>query len=107
MIDPGLPGHFRRAILALCLLLLGQVSPALAGSDRLIIDPFIRADWPGYKATYRKGRATYHISVENPERVVGGVKQIRVDGVALKNPADGVLLKDDGEHHEVEVILGG
>lgn len=66
MIDPGLSGHFRRAVLALCLLLLGQVAPALAGSVRLYWDPNTEPDLAGYVLVYGSASGVYSSSVTLP-----------------------------------------
>jgi cyclic beta-1,2-glucan synthetase len=78
----------------------------LEGGRTLFIDPLIPSDWPAFQATVRKGGARYEIDVQNPERVLAGVKRILVDGVSLPRPADGVSLIDDGKRHRVEVIMG-
>ena len=52
MISTGLPGQFRRVMLTLCLLLLIQVAPALAGSVRLYWDPNTEPDLAGYVLVY-------------------------------------------------------
>ena len=56
--------------------LLG-IRPTLKG---LLIDPSIPAEWDGFtvERTYRGHRL--HIRVENPEHVMHGVKEIRVNG---------------------------
>ncbi|MBQ6420920.1 MAG: hypothetical protein IJK02_07615 [Clostridia bacterium] len=56
--------------------LLG-IRPTLKG---LLIDPSIPAEWDGFtvERTYRGHRL--HIRVENPDHVMHGVKEIRVDG---------------------------
>ncbi|HAE57974.1 MAG TPA: glycosyltransferase 36 associated protein, partial [Anaerolineae bacterium] len=70
----------------------------------LRISPCIPKDWPGFKVDYRFGSTHYKISIENPDKVNRGVKQVFVDGVLL---ADSLIpLVDDGQAHEVQVILG-
>ncbi|MBR0510082.1 MAG: hypothetical protein IJJ85_08185 [Clostridia bacterium] len=56
--------------------LLG-IRPTVKG---LLIDPSIPAEWDGFTAerTYRGKRL--HIRVENPEHVMHGVKEIRING---------------------------
>ena len=56
--------------------LLG-IRPTLKG---LLIDPSIPAEWDGFtvERTYRGKRL--HICVENPEHVMHGVKEIRING---------------------------
>ncbi len=78
-------------------------------ANRLVIDPCIAADWPGFAVTIRHGGASYEIVVENPDGVHTGVAAVRLDGedVALEAgvPAS-VPWRDDGEAHRVEVRLG-
>jgi cyclic beta-1,2-glucan synthetase len=74
--------------------------------NRLVIDPIIPADWPGFEATYRKGRSVYTIKVRNPDRVAGGVARVTLDGAEQRAPARGVLLADDGKQHTIEVTMG-
>jgi cyclic beta-1,2-glucan synthetase len=72
--------------------------------DRLHLDPCIPADWPGFEITYRHRSATYHIIIENPEKVERGVRSVMVDDAGQ---SDGVVpLADDGRTHEVRVTLG-
>jgi cyclic beta-1,2-glucan synthetase len=74
----------------------------LRGS-RLVLDPHISSKWPRYEITYRYRSATYHITVENPQGVQGGVQRLDVDG----RVCDAIDLIDDGGRHEVRVVLGG
>jgi cyclic beta-1,2-glucan synthetase len=72
--------------------------------DRLRINPRIPAEWNGFELDYRRGRATYRIKVENPERSGRGVRTIEVDGAPA---SDGLIpLADDGAAHLVRVVLG-
>jgi cyclic beta-1,2-glucan synthetase len=70
----------------------------------LRLDPRIPGDWPGFEVTYRHRSSTYHLVVENPQRVEGGVAGVWLDGAEV--PAGKVLLGDDGRAHEVRVVLG-
>ncbi|MBN1304180.1 MAG: hypothetical protein JXA13_07065 [Anaerolineales bacterium] len=70
----------------------------------LRIDPCVPADWPGFSLTYRYGKSSYHIHVENPERVNQGVVEATLDGEALQTSV--IHLADDGKRHEVTVRLG-
>jgi cyclic beta-1,2-glucan synthetase len=72
--------------------------------DRLRVEPRIPAAWEGFELTYRRGRSTYRIAVENPERSGRGVRSVEVDGRPAA--ADGFPLVDDGATHEVRVVLG-
>jgi len=70
----------------------------------LNINPCIPSHWPGFKVDYRFGATHYKINVENPSHVNRGVTQILLDG----NPLTGGLipLTDDGQLHEVQVVMG-
>ncbi len=73
--------------------------------DRLRVEPCVPASWPGYEITYRRGSATYHVRVENPQGVERGVSSITLDGQPC---ADGAVPLTHGDGtHEVVVIMGG
>jgi cyclic beta-1,2-glucan synthetase len=72
--------------------------------NRLRLEPCVPDRWPSYEVTYRYRSATYHITVENPQRVQRGVKAVTLDGSCAEG---GVIeLADDGKRHEVRVTLG-
>ena len=68
------------------------------------INPCIPRNWPGFKVDYRFGTTHYKISVENPNNVNRGIRQVMLDG----NPLPGSLipLVEDGQTHEVKVVMG-
>jgi cyclic beta-1,2-glucan synthetase len=70
----------------------------------LQINPCIPIDWSGYELTYRYGETSYRIRVENPDSVNRGVKQVTLDGDEL--PGKDVPLLEDGQQHEVRVLMG-
>ena len=72
--------------------------------DSLRFEPCIPSRWPGYEVTYRFGSATYHVHVDNSAGAGRGVRAVTTDG----RPAEGgtVPLRDDGQAHEVRVVLG-
>jgi cellobiose phosphorylase len=70
----------------------------------LNIQPCIPRDWPGFEVDYRFGAALYHLRVSNPHRICSGVQSIDLDGSALDGT--GVPLTDDGQEHELRVIMG-
>jgi cyclic beta-1,2-glucan synthetase len=72
--------------------------------DKLVIDPCVARDWPGFTITYRFGSATYRVRVDNAAGVERGVKWVEVDGV--KQEGNAVPLADDGRTHEVVVVMG-
>jgi cyclic beta-1,2-glucan synthetase len=71
---------------------------------RLVLDPCIPRDWPGFEATVRDGATGYFIRVRNPDGVARGIARVEFDGRALR----GAVLPrpDDGRMHEVTVELG-
>jgi cyclic beta-1,2-glucan synthetase len=71
---------------------------------RLVIEPCIPRDWPGFELIYRKGKSQYRIKVENPHNVCRGVATVELDGLSL--PDGEVQLPDDGLMHEMRVVLG-
>jgi cyclic beta-1,2-glucan synthetase len=77
--------------------------------DRLRIDPCIPKDWPGFQITYQhRGKqqvSRYEIAVENPDKVGRGVRRVELDGQTL-DAADAVALVDDGQTHQLRVVLG-
>jgi cellobiose phosphorylase len=58
--------------------------------DRLIIEPVIPDDWPGFTLTFRYGRTVYRIEVTN-----GGERS-----------GEAIQLKDDGGSHAIRVNAG-
>jgi cyclic beta-1,2-glucan synthetase len=50
--------------------------------------------------------ARYEISIENPQRVCGGVVYAELDGKALPDGQAKIALIDDGRVHRMRVILG-
>ena len=70
--------------------------------DELKIDPCIPADWKSFRATRVFRGASYEIIVNNPDGVMKGVKEIRIDGV----PSDRIKPSRTGSRHVVEVTLG-
>ena len=72
--------------------------------DTLHIEPCIPTGWPGYEVTYRHRSATYRIRVENPAGADRGVWSVAMDGQPI--PGGAVPLRDDGQVHDVRVVLG-
>ncbi len=72
--------------------------------ERLQIDPCVPRWWRDFEITYRRGRTTYHIRVENPHGFSRGVASVAVDGTIQS--ADEISLTDDGQTHIVGVVLG-
>jgi len=72
--------------------------------DRLRIDPCIPRFWREFELTYRRGKATYRIKVENPHSLCRGVARVEIDGAVSQG--DQIVLTDDGRSHDVRVLLG-
>ena len=77
------------------------IRPAL---DGLEIDPCIPSSLKGFTVTRTFRGTVYHISVENPEGVQKGVKQLYVDNVLLQGNL--IPPQAPGGSTEVKVILG-
>ena len=72
--------------------------------ERLQIDPCVPRWWRDFEITYRRARATYRIKVENPHGFSHGVATVELDG-AMQHDGE-IPLTDDGQTHEVRVVLG-
>lgn len=72
--------------------------------DRLKLDPRIPKRWPGFEIIYRWGESSYHIHVDNSAGVNQGVGEIILDGHTVED--DSIPLIDNGEEHEVLVLMG-
>lgn len=70
--------------------------------ETLEIDPCIPADWKEFKADRVWRGAEYKITVQNPDGVMKGVKEILIDGRKVEN----IPAFPAGECHEVTVIMG-
>ena len=72
-------------------------------AGRLILTPCIPKDWREFEIHYRFGSALYHIRVENPQGVSGGVMRLTLDGKPCESKY--LALLDDGREHTVHAIL--
>lgn len=70
--------------------------------DSLTIDPCIPAQWKEFQAVRVWRGAAYEIRVSNPNSVMKGVKEIRVDGELTER----ILPKEAGNRHIVEITMG-
>ena len=70
----------------------------------LNINPCIPGNWPGFKVDFRFGITHYKISVENPKGINRGIRQVLLDGNLL--PGALIPLVEDGQPHEVRVVMG-
>lgn len=71
--------------------------------EGLLVDPVIPKNWPGFKIKRLFRKATYEITVTNPNRSGQGVAELRVDGKIIASNVIPSL--GDGKTHQVEVIL--
>jgi cellobiose phosphorylase len=72
--------------------------------NELTFDPRIPSHWSDFAIEYCHGRSLYRCRVENPDEVERGVREISLDGNPL--PGLAIPLVDDGQTHEVKVVLG-
>jgi len=76
----------------------------LAGT-RLGIAPSIPADWPGFSAVLTRPDGTrIRIEVRNPDGVMQGLRELRLDGQAVDGTE--VVLPADGAEHELVAVMG-
>jgi cyclic beta-1,2-glucan synthetase len=68
------------------------------------MDPCIPSSWPEYTIAWRFGRASYQITVANPERRCRGIAEAELDGVSVDPRA--IPLADDSGTHQVRLVLG-
>jgi cyclic beta-1,2-glucan synthetase len=73
---------------------------------KLRLDPCIPRAWRGFEISFRYHSSHYQIRVENSVGASGGVASLLLDGVEHVADAD-LDLTDDGQSHEVIVMLGG
>ena len=73
-------------------------------ANTLRFNPCIPRGWREYEITYRRGKASYRIVVQNPEGVSRGVEVVELDGVS--QPQLEITLVDDGKQHAVRVVPG-
>ena len=72
------------------------------GFEELVIDPCVESDWKEFNMTRVWRGTAYNIHVKNPDGVMKGVKEIRVDGVK----ADKIPSYTDNSTHDVVVVMG-
>jgi cyclic beta-1,2-glucan synthetase len=66
----------------------------------LRLDPRIPGQWPGYSASYRYGKANYHVVVDNTH---ASTPECTLDGQPVTQNT--IPLQDDGQLHEVMLRL--
>jgi cyclic beta-1,2-glucan synthetase len=72
--------------------------------DRLRMNPVIPPEWDGFTIDYRFGKAVYHIQISNPQHLASGIKEIAFDKKLIEG--DGIPLTDDGNEHQISVVMG-
>ena len=78
------------------------VRPTYGG---LLVDPCIPAAWDGFEVRRKFRGSLYHIEVENPHHVCGGVRSVRVNGQDIAGAV--VPIATDGSIQYVKVVLAG
>jgi cyclic beta-1,2-glucan synthetase len=68
------------------------------------VHPCLPTMWPGYTLLWRAGSTSYRIIVSNPEHQGCGVQSATLDGVTVDPSA--IPLQDDGNTHDVAIVLG-
>ncbi|MBR3645504.1 MAG: N,N'-diacetylchitobiose phosphorylase [Lachnospiraceae bacterium] len=70
--------------------------------DKLVIDPCIPADWKEFSAVRRWRGTEFDIEVKNPDSVMKGVKEIKLNGETV----DVIPVMEAGSKNKVEIIMG-
>lgn len=70
--------------------------------DYLEINPCIPGNWDGFEVTREWRGATYQITVENPEGIMKGVKEIYLDG----NLVEKIPVMEACSTHTVRIVMG-
>lgn len=73
------------------------------GYDGLVIDPCIPPQWPGFTVQRRWRDAFYTISVENPNQVSRGIRELYLNGSIIQGP---VPAQAPGSRNTVRVLMG-
>jgi len=71
------------------------------------VDPCVALAWKHFHITYRVNRVTYAISVNNPNGVEKGVKEIKVAGLLIEDKNIALPSNSDEERTiDIEVLMG-
>lgn len=70
--------------------------------DTLDINPCVPAEWKEFSMEREWRGASFSIKVENPDGVMKGVKQLMLDGKAVKH----IPVQEQGTSHQVTVVMG-
>jgi cellobiose phosphorylase len=71
--------------------------------EGLLVDPSIPSSWTGFGVTRKFRNAIYQINVRNPKHVNKGIQSMTVDGKKVEGNL--IPIFDDGEIHQVEVVM--
>lgn len=71
---------------------------------KLYFNPCIPKEWPEFQVVYRLPQTVYQIRILNPERVNTGVRRVISNGREIYEGY--ISLVDDGEEHQIQVIMG-
>jgi cyclic beta-1,2-glucan synthetase len=71
----------------------------------LMFNPCVPKTWRSYTMVYQHESSRYEISVENPNGIMRGIALIELDGELQPNNL-GIRLQNDGQVHQVRVLLG-
>ena len=74
--------------------------------NRLVLEPCIPAEWPGFSIEVKQGKTTYDIEVINPSGAHRGIALAELDGAAKGLEKGQLLLPIDGKKHKLVVTLG-
>ena len=72
--------------------------------DGLLVDPCIPANWDRFTVQRKFRNTQYNITVQNPENVSKGIKEIHVDDEKISGNILPVF--EDGKIHNVTVVMG-
>jgi N,N'-diacetylchitobiose phosphorylase len=70
--------------------------------DYLLIDPCIPSDWKCFHADREWRGAIYHITVQNPDKVMKGVNSIKLNGTSVTR----INVQPKGSENEIIIIMG-
>lgn len=70
--------------------------------DHLEINPCIPGSWDGFSAVREWRGATFEITVENPDHIMKGVKEIYLDGQLV----DSIPVQEAHTTHQVRIVMG-
>ncbi|WP_219838403.1 GH36-type glycosyl hydrolase domain-containing protein [Paenibacillus sp. R14(2021)] len=79
--------------------------------ERLLLEPCIPRDWPGFNVNYKYKGTEYRIAVSNPSRKSTGWTSLRIDGQEVERTAQAEMegpfipLQDDRGIHQIELTL--